>query len=138
MLAVVGLFALAFAFWEMLWPLYLIAAGPFCGAVIERARGRDGIRGGFLGGMLCFSGFVIVAYALMYQAGYTALEYFAAILVLAAVALFGGLIGLAVGCIVEAVAYPILGFSTRQNDDSTPATKVSLFDRELPKMTREE
>ena len=46
MLVIVGLFALVFAFWQMLWPLYLMAAGPFFGAVIERGQGGEGVTGG--------------------------------------------------------------------------------------------
>src|SRR5947209_1540092 len=70
MLAYVGLFALVFAFWEMLWPLYLIAAGPFIGAMIERARGGEGATGGTLGGLVSYSGFVTLPYIRLCYLGY--------------------------------------------------------------------
>jgi polyferredoxin len=79
MLVIVGLFALAFAFWEMLWPLYLMAAGPFFGAVIERARGGDGVTGGTLGGLVSYSGFVTLPYIRLCYLGYVGADSLGAI-----------------------------------------------------------
>jgi len=139
MLIIVGLFALAFAFWKMLWPLYLIAAGPFCGALIERLKGGEGATGGILGGVSSYSGFVMIAYVRLFYLGDVGADAFVLFLALfLTAALFGALVGLAIGCIVEEVADLMLGLSTRQTHAVEPVTKVSLFDRELPRMTPED
>jgi uncharacterized membrane protein len=139
MLALVGLFALVFAFWKMLWLLYLIAAGPFCGAMIERAKGGEGVTGGILGGILSYCGFVIVVYVRWFYLGFVAVDAFVAFLaVFLTAALFGALVGMAIGCIVEGVADLMLGFSSRHKKVADSAANVSLFDRELPRMMSED
>jgi hypothetical protein len=139
MLVYVGIFALVFAFWETLWPLYLIAAGPFCGAMIQRARGVEGVTGGVLGGILTYSGFVMFAYVRLFYLGDVGADAFVVILALfLTAALFGALVGLAVGCFVDAVTATMLYFSTRQNKGAEPVANVNLFDRKRPKMTPED
>ena len=143
MLVIVGLFALVFAFWEMLWPLYLMAAGPLCGALIERARGGEGITGGILGGLVSYSGFVTLPYIRMWYLGYVGADAFVFFLVILwTAASFGAFVGFAIGCIVGGVADLMHGISTRQNHVVEPVGNGNgngnMFARELPSMMPED
>jgi hypothetical protein len=94
---VISALAIAWAI-DMRGALALIVAGPLVGAVLDAARGGNGIVGGMLAGAVAFCGFA----AIMYVRAYffpepNTVDYLGPILAFTAMAVMGAAIGAVVG-----------------------------------------